>query len=267
MNADTESKFERVRQMLQGKNVLVAFSGGVDSSVLAHLTAVTANKTVLLIVTSETVPIEEREGAKRVAEELGLPLHSISVEWLAHDSLSKNPRDRCFECKKILAEVWENYASEQGLELVIEGTTASELEGYRPGAEALKESGVSSPFLLTGVTKQEIREYARENGLSIADRPSGACLATRFPYDTAITEDMLRKVESVETSVKQIFNVQCVRARYHGDLVRIEVGSHEIDRLYDSEKMAELTDIVKSAGFLYVTLDMQGYRTGAMDET
>ncbi|MGY5876070.1 MAG: ATP-dependent sacrificial sulfur transferase LarE [Candidatus Thorarchaeota archaeon] len=267
MNAATESKFERVRQMLQGKNVLVAFSGGVDSSVLAHLVSNASSNAILLTVISETVPIEERTGAIHVAKEIGLPHHSVNVEWLSYGSLSENPKDRCYECKKKLSEVWLDYASEQGLDLVVEGTTASELEGYRPGAEALKESGVISPFLSAGITKQEIREYARENGLSVAERPSGACLATRFPYDTKITEKMLRMVESVEKSVKQIFNVQCVRARYHGDLVRIEVGFHEIESMYDTKKMSELTDVAKSVGFLYVTLDMQGYRTGAMDES
>ena len=158
------------------------------------------------------------------------------------------------------------YAQKLGYDTVIEGTTATETEGYRPGLAALKESGVDSPYLQVGVSKAEIREYARENGLSIAEKPSGACLATRFPYGTEITHERLAMVATVEGAVREIFGVECVRARFHGDLVRVEVGTEELSRMYDPEKLQRLDAAAKDAGFTYVTLDLQGYRTGAMDE-
>jgi uncharacterized protein (TIGR00268 family) len=157
-------------------------------------------------------------------------------------------------------------ADELDFEMVVEGTTASETEGYRPGAKALEESVIKSPYLDVGVTKDEIRQYARSKGLSVAEKPSGACLATRFPYGTELNEERLRMVETVENAVKAIFGVECVRARYHDDLVRIEVGSDELSKMFNLAKMKDLEQQAHNAGFNHVTLDLKGYRTGAMDE-
>jgi len=209
-----------------------------------------ASSTTLLIISSPTVPENELVGAKVIAEE----------------ALASNRIDRCFRCKQILADNWLKTAEELGLEIVVEGTTASETEGYRPGAKALEDSGVHSPYLDVGITKDEIREYARSRGLSVAEKPSGACLATRFPYDTEITQDRLKMVETVEKYVSEIFDVECVRARFHGDLVRIEVGESELPAMFDTTKMSELEKMAREVGFSYVTLDIRGYRTGAMDE-
>ena len=244
----------------------MAFSGGVDSSVLAHIAKGCASEIALLTIVSPTVPESELLDARTVAEELGLELKEESVNWLEEGNLSENPVDRCYTCKRALAGLWLKYAQSLGFDFVIEGTTATETEGYRPGLAALKETGVESPYLQGRITKAEIREYARENGLSIAEKPSMACLATRFPYGTEITQERLAMVATVEGAVREIFGVDCVRARYHGDLVRVEVGSEELSKMYDPEKLQQLDGAAKKAGFTYVTLDLQGYRTGAMDE-
>ena len=266
MEDSTIAKFDVIKKDLTGKKILVAFSGGVDSSVLASIVAEVAAETILLLISSPTVPESELIGAKTIAKELGLKLIVKNFDWLNEKSLAANPIDRCFKCKQILADSWLKTAEEYSMEIVVEGTTASETEGYRPGAKALEESGVKSPYLDVGITKDEIRQYARNRGLSVAEKPSGACLATRFPYGTELTQERLQMVETVEKAVASIFNVECVRARYHGDLVRIEVGEDELTKMFDATKMKELEQQARDAGFVHITLDLKGYRTGAMDE-
>ncbi|MFX1330630.1 MAG: ATP-dependent sacrificial sulfur transferase LarE [Promethearchaeota archaeon] len=261
-----DQKFERVRGLFKGKRVLVAFSGGVDSSVLAQISQKCALETVLLTVDSITFPRTELQAAMDVAEELGIKIKVIELDELANQNLVKNPVDRCYHCKKELASVWLNTAEQLGMDIVVDGTNASDMNDYRPGAMALEEAGVISPFREYGITKEEIRSYAREAGLSVAERPSMACLSSRFPYGTEITEERVKRVDKVEQAVKEIFEIECVRARFHGDLVRIEVGREERERLFDVNKLDRIYELAKRAGFKYVTFDVLGYRTGAMNE-
>jgi uncharacterized protein len=261
-----DQKFERVRGLFEGKRVLVAFSGGVDSSVLAHISQECALETVLLTVDSITFPRTELQAAMDVAEELGIKIKVIEVDELANQDLVKNPVDRCYHCKKELASVWLNTAEQLGMDIVVDGTNASDMNDYRPGAMALEEAGVISPFREYGITKEEIRSYAREAGLSVAERASMACLSSRFPYGTEITEERVKRVDKVEQDVKEVFDIECVRARFHGDLVRIEVGREEREKLFDVSKLDRIYELAMRAGFKYVTFDVLGYRTGAMNE-
>lgn len=262
----SNTKFNRIRNLFSGKKVLVAFSGGVDSTVLAHIARESAAKSKLLTIDSITFPRTELQAAENVAEELEIELKIIQVDELSNKDLVKNPVDRCYHCKKELASVWLKTAKELNMDLVVDGTNASEIEGHRPGVKALEEAGVMSPFQDAGITKEEIRAYAREVGLSVAEKPSMACLSSRFPYGTEITEDRVRRIDRVEREVKELFGIQCVRARFHGDLVRIEVGREERGNLFDESKLDELHKLAKTAGFRYVTVDAFGYRTGAMNE-
>jgi uncharacterized protein len=260
-------KFERIRSLFEGKRVLVAFSGGVDSSVLAHIAQVYARDVVLLTVDSITFPRTELQAAMSVAEELGIRVEVIQVDELANPDLVKNPVDRCYHCKKELASVWLNTAEQLGMDIVVDGTNASDMRNdYRPGALALEEAGVISPFREYGITKEDIRSYARETGLSVAERPSMACLSSRFPYGTEITEERVRRVDKVESDVRALFEIECVRARFHDDVVRIEVGREERERLFDVTKLDRLYELARDAGFKYVAFDVAGYRTGAMNE-
>jgi len=263
---NTSKKFDRVKHLFNGKRVLVAFSGGVDSTVLAHIALDSATESVLLTVDSITFPRTELEASMRVAEELGTKIEIIQVDELSNKDLVSNPIDRCYHCKKELASVWLDTAKKLGMDIVVDGTNASDMNDYRPGALALKEAGVMSPFREFGITKDEIRTYAKEVELSVADRPSMACLSSRFPYGTEITEDRVRRVDKVEGDVKALFAIECVRARFHGDVVRIEVGREERQKLFDVDKLDKLHALAKEAGFKYVAFDVMGYRTGAMNE-
>jgi uncharacterized protein len=262
----SNTKFDRIRSLFSGKHVLVAFSGGVDSTVLAHIARESAAKSMLLTIDSITFPRTELQTAEDVAEELGIELEIIQVDELSNTELVKNPVNRCYHCKKELASVWLKTAKEHGMDLVVDGTNASEMEGHRPGAKALEEAGVMSPFRDADITKEEIRAYARAVGLSVADRPSMACLSSRFPYGTRITEERVRQIDKVEKEVKELFGIECVRARFHGELVRIEVGREEREKLFDASKLDDLHKLAKTAGFKYVAIDAFGYRTGAMNE-
>ena len=266
MNEHSKNKFGKIASFLSGQRILVAFSGGVDSSVLAHLAKKHGEKVVLLTVDSILSPQSELANAKKVADELNIESEIIQVDHLEDNEFTKNPRDRCYLCKKKLSSEWIEFAEKQGFDVVVEGTSASDLKGHRPGERALREMGVTSPFLDAGMTKDEIRKYARENGLSVADRPSMACLATRFPYGVQITKKHVNMVDAIEQAVRRIFEVHTIRARFHSDLVRIEVGSDERDRLFDANKLDELNELAISVGFTYVAIDARGYRTGAMDE-
>jgi uncharacterized protein len=267
MKKKVSDKFDRVGQFLKGKQVLVAFSGGVDSTVLAKLANNYAEKALLFNVVSQIVPEVETNKAKRIAKELDMKILTLEFQWLQNRELIENPKDRCYRCKSELAKLWVNTASENGLDIVIEGTSRSDMKGYRPGLQALKEMEVISPFLDSGITKDEIREYARENGLSVADEPSMACLATRFPYGIQITKEKLKMVNQVERYIVEEFQINCVRARFHGDLVRIEVGTEERRKLFDTKKLDHLHKFAKEVGFKYVTFDLRGYRTGSLDES
>jgi len=265
-NHEIQSKIDGIYNILRGKSVLVAFSGGVDSSLMVSLAKDVAKKVLAITINSQIIPPEEVERAKRVARELGVDHTVIWVDRLRNPRFVANPSNRCYYCKKELSRDLKKIAEEKGYELIVEGTNASDTAGHRPGVLALKEEGILSPYLIAGITKEEIRLIARERGLSVYNQPSMACLSSRIPYGEIITEEKVHRIAEAERFIKQLIGVKIIRVRSHGDIARIEVGKDEREKLFSTEILDKIAEKIKELGFKYCAIDIEGYRTGAMDE-
>ncbi len=246
--------------------VVVAFSGGVDS---ATLTAVCHNvlgeKVVAVSAKSPTYLSTELDDARRVAEEIGVKHYIIETDELSKENFALNPENRCYYCKKELVDSLLSFAHEIGFKVVFEGTNFSDLGGHRPGFNAVREKqNVYSPWVETGYVKEEIRALAQSMGLSVHDKPALACLASRMTFGERITIEKLKRVGEAEQLVKKISGVRQLRVRDHGKLARIEVGRDERQQLFDIRTLDRIAEELKSLGFNFVTLDLEGYRTGSM---
>ena len=260
-----DNKMHSIIEALKEKgSALVAFSGGVDSSVLAAL-AYIALEDRALAVTAEapTLALGELEGAKRVAKEIGIRHKVIFYDELAEPEFAKNPIDRCYYCKKGLIRELKKIAQQHGIKSIIEGTNSSDLKAHRPGHRAVTEEGIYNPYIEFGVTKEEIRKMARKLKLSVADKPSMACLSSRFPYGQMITYDALKRVGEAEAYLRKM-GFEVVRVRDHAGIARIEIMVDEMPKLL--EMRDAVTSKLKYLGFAYVTLDIKGFRSGSMDE-
>nr|MDO8133472.1 ATP-dependent sacrificial sulfur transferase LarE [Candidatus Njordarchaeum guaymaensis] len=262
-------KYEVLRGFIQekGKNgAVIAFSGGVDSSTLAAVCFdVLRERVVAVTAKSQTYPREELKEAKKVAREIGIKHYIVETNELSNEDFAKNPENRCYYCKGELLDVLRDYAAKLGFKVVFEGTNYSDLSGHRPGFKAIKEKkNVFSPWVEAKITKEEIRELARELGLSTYDKPASPCLASRIPYGERITEERLKRIESAERVIRKITGVKELRVRDHGNLARIEVGSTERGLLFNLELMDRIVGELKKLGFKFITMDLEGYRTGSL---
>lgn len=245
-------------------SALVAFSGGVDSSVLAALAyRALGDKAVSVTADAPTLAPGELDGAKKVAAEIGIRHIVIFYDELQEPEFAKNPVDRCYYCKKGLIRELKKIAQQHGINTIIEGTNYSDLEGHRPGHRAVTEEGIYNPYIEFGVTKEEIRKMARELNLSVADKPSMACLSSRFPYGQMITHEALKMVGEAEAYLQKM-GFEVVRVRDHEGMARIEIMPDEMPRLL--EMRGAIASEFKKLGFSYVTLDIMGFRSGSMDE-
>lgn len=260
-------KLERLKEIIgEMRSLLIAFSGGVDSGFLLSVAASVLNERVLaLTATSPTYLASELAEAKLFTAALSIDHIIVESNELEIDSFAENSPKRCYYCKSELFKICKDRAGERGLEFVADGTNVDDLKDYRPGLEAARELGVRSPLVEASLTKIEIRELSRYLGLSSWDKPALACLSSRFPYGTRITEERLELVSSGEEVIRSL-GFSNFRVRYHGDTARIEVGPDEIKRLLDDGLRQKIVESFKRIGFVYVTLDLQGYRTGSMNE-
>ncbi len=261
-----EEKLNILRGIIRGHApVVVAFSGGVDSSLLAILAEqeIGSDRVVCLFLDGPEVPRTEAAAARQIAETYHLPLRVLTTMPLSPEIMAENPHDRCRHCKLGIFPALQNVATEIGAEGIFDGANASDLSEHRPGIDAFTSCGVLHPFIMAGITKQDIREIAKSLDIPFWNKPSAACLFSRIPYGTAITEEKLRMIETAEEYLKQIGFSQ-VRVRHHGDIARIEVLPAEFANVIAHRE--KILSALKAAGFVYVSMDLTGYRPGSMDE-
>jgi len=254
-----------IRELVK-EGVCIAFSGGVDSSLILKI-ATDAGKEFgrdVHAVTFETKlhPISDVQVSRNVAKEMGAIHTIIKVDEFENKELLSNPVNRCYICKKMLFEGLFEFAKNKNLKYVIDGTNADDHKVYRPGIKALSELGVISPLAELGITKAEVREFAKDLSISVASRPSAPCMATRLPYNTEIRFELLKRIEEGEEYIKAL-GFSIVRLRIHGEIARIEVPTEDFIKFMENKDL--VVSKLKSIGFPYITLDLEGFRSGSMD--
>ncbi len=261
-----EVKSHRLNSILEEMgSLLVAFSGGVDSTFLLGVTSeVLGDKVSALTATSPTYPAREFESAKRLAAQMGVNHVIVESNELLIPNFADNPNDRCYYCKSELFDICRVKANELGLAFVADGSNTDDLDDYRPGRKAAQELCVRSPLVEAGLSKEEIRYLSCKKGFETWDKPAFACLSSRFPYGTKITKERLERVAFCEDVLCDI-GLKQFRVRYHGDIARIEVEMDDLAVFLDEKRRMEIVTKFKESGFIYITIDLQGYRQGSMN--
>jgi uncharacterized protein len=260
-------KGRRLHDILAGyESVLIAFSGGVDSAYLA-IAAKESLGTRALAVTADSpsYPETHRRLALSIAKDFGFAHELVHTSELERPEYRANPANRCYYCKDELYSHLSALATERGLAVVIDGNNADDRGDYRPGRQAAREHGVRSPLDEADLTKDDIRALAREAGLESWNEPASACLSSRIPYGSEVSNDVLRQIEKAEDAVREL-GFRVFRVRHHDTVARLEIARSEMARALEPEISARLTDSLKALGYQYVSLDLQGYRLGSLNE-
>ena len=247
-------------------SALVAYSGGVDSAYLAWAARQALGDRMLAVLAdSPSLAGFQKKDAVEFARKFEIPLELVRTEEFRNPDYSANAPDRCFHCKEELFEKLAEIAGRRGLDSIVYGVNADDTGDFRPGHRAADRHGVRSPLLEAGLTKAEIRELARQAGLPVWDRPASACLSSRIPYGTPVTIQNIKMVENGEDEIRAL-GFRQFRVRHHGELVRIEVAPEELSKALDPQMAQRFAEIFKKLGYKYVTLDLEGYRTGSLNE-
>jgi uncharacterized protein len=260
-------KAHRLQEILAGYNsVLVAFSGGVDSAYLAIAAASAIGDRALAVTAdSPSYPDTHRQLALSIAKDFGLAHEMIKTAELERPEYRANPANRCYYCKDELYSHLEAIAKARGIAVVVDGNNADDRGDYRPGRQAAREHGVRSPLDEADLTKEEIRVLAREAGLHSWNEPASACLSSRIPYGHEVSNEVLRQIEQAENVVREL-GFRVFRVRHHDAVARLEIARAEMARALDPDVNARLVAGLKALGYQYVSLDLQGYRLGSLNE-
>lgn len=258
-------KFEKLKEDLKNYDkVILAYSGGIDSSVLAKVCHdVFGNNFIAITIKSQLISSEELRQSIDIAKEIGFSHHIIDMDIFSIPQLAENSAKRCYYCKKTIINELLNFAETRNYKTIIEASNCDDTKDYRPGMQAVQEHNIIQPYLSCCISKDDIRNYAKIHGLSFWNKPSMACLASRIPYYNPITHNNLKMVEEAEEFLRG-YNFYNLRIRYHSEIARIEVDQKDFSLIIKYSK--EIHDKLKSIGFTYITLDLQGFRSGSLNE-
>lgn len=261
-----QEKWETLLKLLRGNKKLgVALSGGVDSALVctAAVAALGASSVKAFSIQSTMETPKEMEDARRVTDQLGVEHYIIQLDELEIDNIRSNPTDRCYFCKLARLKKIQEHATSIGIDHLVDGSNFDDRDDYRPGRKALAELGVKSPLADAGITKQAVRQLARWQGISVCNKPSNPCLASRFPYGLEINHQRIQQVACAEKVLKSL-GFEEIRVRFHESIARIEVPSSIFEKVL--EQRTHIVEKIQACGFLYVVLDLQGFRSGSMNE-